>query len=190
MGRYLCQRKTSASSVDIYHPQAPSIAQHTRPTSPQLGARFHHVLPLDRLPGRPACCPSAGPAPDPAPRTRSASIRIIPVRGRRGQGRQVRQQRLCGADHDACARLQGRHEVPAAARPDRGSCQLRIPGTPQSQYNAPNCCVRAALTANCITGYRATVDTAHCPRIRASGSYPERTPLAREPGPRGQVPPR
>jgi hypothetical protein len=119
----------AASPVDIYL-TAPSIALPIHPESPPLGAHLHHVLPLDRLPGRPACCPPAGSPPDPAPGTRSASIRIVPVRGRRGQGRQVRQQRLCRPDHHACARLQGRHEVPAAARPDRGPCQLRIPSTP------------------------------------------------------------
>ena len=48
----------------------------------------------------------------------------------------------------------------------------------------------ALLTPNCITVHRAKVDPAHCPRVGASGSCPDRPPLAREPRPRGQVPPR
>jgi hypothetical protein len=117
-------------SINLTQPSSPSIAHHTHLDSPPPGARFHHVLSLDRLPGRPACCPPARPRPDTAPRTRSASFRILPVPGRRGQGPQVCQQRLCRPYHDVGARGKGRHKVPAAARPDRGSCQLRIPGTP------------------------------------------------------------
>jgi hypothetical protein len=146
------QNCVQASSVHRPQQAPPSIALHSTLDSPQLGALIHHVLPLDRLPGRPACCPPAGPPPDPAPGTRSARVWILPVRGRRGQGRQVRQQRLCRPHDDARAGCKGRHAVPATARPDRGPCQLRIPGThamtlPPITYQL-YCCARARLTAN------------------------------------------
>lgn len=105
---------------------------HCRPPHPnQPSARRlpHDALPNDRLPGRAACRPPAACLPVPAPRTRCSSFRLLPVPVRRGQGRQVRQQRLCRPYDDAGPGCKGRHALPAAARPDRGSCQLRFPGT-------------------------------------------------------------
>lgn len=60
------------------------------------------------------------------------------------------------------------------------------PSVPPAMYQRAG----ALLTPNCITVHRAKVDPAHCPRVGASGSCPDRPPLAREPRPRGQVPPR
>ena len=105
---------------------------HCRPQHPnQPSARRlpHDALPNDRLPGRAACRPRAARLPVPAPRTRCPSFRLLSVPVRRGQGRQVRQQRLCRPHDDAGPGCKGRHALPAAARPDRGSCQLRFPGT-------------------------------------------------------------
>jgi hypothetical protein len=168
-------------------PQTLSI--HCRPPPhPEPSARrpYHDALPIDRLPGRATCSPRRPPGP--APRPRKPSFGLLPVPVRRGKGRQVRQQRLCGADDDAGPGCKGRHEVPAAARPDRGSCQLRFPGTPciEREEHA----IRARLTVNWHTEHRETVDAAHCPRIRAPGRRTQRPPLPREPGARGQVPPR
>lgn len=105
---------------------------HCRPQHPnQPSARrlSHDALPNDRLPGRAACRPRAARLPVPAPRTRCPSFRLLSVPVRRGQGRQVRQQRLCRPYNDAGLGCKGRHALPAAAWPDRGSCQLRFPGT-------------------------------------------------------------
>ena len=105
---------------------------HCRPPHPnQPSARRlpHDALPNDRLPGRAACRPRAARLPVPAPRTRCPSFRLLSVPVRRGQGRQVRQQRLCRPYDDAGPGCKGRHALPAAAWPDRGSCQLRFPGT-------------------------------------------------------------
>jgi hypothetical protein len=108
--------------------QLPIHCPPHRPRQPPARRPHHHVLPLDRLPGRPACCPPAGPPPDPAPGPCRTRLRLVPVRGRRGQGRQVRQPRLRRPHDDARAGCKGRHPLPAAARPDRGPRQLRIPG--------------------------------------------------------------
>lgn len=155
---------------------------------------LHDAVPHNRLPGRATSCPPGLAVAE--ARARSPGLRILPVPVRRGQGRQVRQQRLCWPDDDSCSGRKGRNALPAPARPDRGSCQLRFPGMrPIANCRAASIARtrslrRALLTLNCITGHRAKVDAAHCPRIRASGSYPDRPPLAREPRPRGQVPPR
>lgn len=135
--RRLCSSALLKTSSQPRNHHVPSI--HCPPTpSPRPVARrsLHNVLPFECLPGRPACHPPTSRASGPASRTRCPSFRILPVRGRRGQGRQVCQQGLCRSDYHACIGLQGRNKIPAASWADRGSRKFRIQGTPLSMRTA------------------------------------------------------
>ena len=95
------------------------------PPTPALRRPLRHVCLENRLPGRIARCPT----PCTAPRARCPGLRIIPVPVRRGKGRQVCQQGLRWPDYDSRAGFEGWHEIPAAARVDGRSREIRIPGT-------------------------------------------------------------
>ena len=95
---------------------------------------LHDAVPHNRLPGRATSCPPG--LVDTEARARSPGFRILPVPVRRGQGRQIRQQRLRWSYDDIGSGRKGRNAIPAPARPDRGSRQLRFPGMhPKSNHN-------------------------------------------------------
>lgn len=148
-GTYWPWRSTNfVMSTLCIHLTPRRISIHCRlPPHPQPSARrpLHDALPNDRLPGRAACSPPAGRPPGPAPWTRCPSFRLLPVPVRRGQGRQVCQQRLCRPYDDSGSRIQGWYPLPAIAWPDRGPGQLRFPGTPLNMHHRTH---TARLTLN------------------------------------------
>lgn len=154
------QRKLHSfdSSPRQHHPIHCRLPSHR---SPVARRPLHHVLSIDRLPGRPESCAPRRPRPSPAPRSCGSRIRILPVPVGRGKGRQVRQQRLRRRYHYPRPRRKGRYAISAAARPDRGPAALCIPGTPltvpramssstntQCHSRAPTDDLRFALSAN------------------------------------------
>lgn len=175
---------TFIGSPRQHHPIHCRLPTHR---SPVARRPLHHVLSIDRLPGRAESCAPGCRPPVAAPRSRN-SRRIAGLPVWRCQRHQVREQRLRRPRHDTRPGGQGWYAIPAATRPDRRPAALCIPCTPAIEghdrlHGAP-------LTLNCSIEHRQTVDLTHSPRIRASGSSALRVPHPREPGPRGQVPPR